>query len=83
MRCEDARIQASTHEPEDMNLRTWRREDARKQASTHDVRKEANTYEPEDMKTWGCKKTSKRTWTWGYENARMQARVYELADMRM
>ena len=47
MRCEDASIQASTHEPEDMRCK--------------DARTEANTYQPEDTRLSGWKDTSKHT----------------------
>ena len=44
---------------------------------------QANIYEAENMTMWGCKDTSKHTRTWGYEDAGMQARAYELEDIRM
>ena len=70
--CESGRIQASTHEPDDirmhgckqghMNLRIWGCNDARIQASAH---------EHKDMLMRRCKDTSKCTGAWGYEDVRM------------
>ena len=46
--CEDIKLQASTHEPEDMGMSGW--EDARIQASTQ---------EPKNMRIWGWEDTNK------------------------
>ena len=55
-----------------MNLRIRVCEDAGIQESAH---------EPEDMRMWGCKVTSKHTWTWGYDYVRMQG--YKQAHMNL
>ena len=39
--------------------------------------------EAEDRSIWGYEVTSKHTPTWGYGDARMQARAYEPEDMGM
>ena len=61
--CEDTRLQASTHEPEDMrmqgckwghiNLRIWGCKYARTQIGTHE-HKDISAQESKDMRIWGC-----------------------------
>ena len=66
---EDAKIQTSTHEPEDMRCKK-------------DARIQANTYEPEDIRMQKCKDTTKHTGAWGYEDAGDE-RAYKPEDIRM
>ena len=66
---EDAKIQTSTHEPEDMRCK-------------EDARIQANTCEPEDIRMQRCKDTTKHTGAWGYEDAGDE-RAYKPEDIRM
>ena len=41
----------------------------------------ASTNKPEDTRMWGCEYTNKHTWTWGYEDVRIQG--YKQAHMKL
>ena len=68
---EDVSILASTDKPE--NTRMWGCEETNK----------VKVIWTEDLKMWGCKHTSQHTWSWGYEDVRIQASTHEPEDMRM
>ena len=70
--CQDARIQASTHKPEDMRMQRC-----------EDISKHTWTWGYEDVRMQGYKQAHIKLRIWGCKDARTEAHTYEPEDMRM
>ena len=95
---EDTRLQASTHEPQDITMQVckqghrdltiWGCKDARIQASAHT---QTHTHTHTHEKIWRCMDPSKGTWIWGQriygcediKQVHMNIRIWGYGDARI